>query len=93
MKLTENLLERRLQVSGMLLILGLLTEMVCLFLHAFVVSGVHQRRRSAAASRDLAVRAFRADYSACAAVDDTTELAAGLSKKHNAAPSTVIAPK
>ena len=30
-KLSENPLERRLQVSGMLLILGLLTEMVCLF--------------------------------------------------------------
>jgi hypothetical protein len=30
-KLSENPLERRLQVSGILLILGLLTEMVCLF--------------------------------------------------------------
>lgn len=31
MKLSESPLERRQQVSGMLLILGLLTEMVCLF--------------------------------------------------------------
>ena len=30
MKLSENPLERRLQVSGLLLILGLLTESVCL---------------------------------------------------------------
>ena len=30
MKLSENQLERRLQVSGILLILGLLTESLCL---------------------------------------------------------------
>lgn len=31
MKLSENPLERRLQAAGILLILGLLTELVCLF--------------------------------------------------------------
>ncbi|HXN51499.1 MAG TPA: hypothetical protein VN943_06140 [Candidatus Acidoferrum sp.] len=31
MKLSENPIERRLQISGILLILGLLTELVCLF--------------------------------------------------------------
>jgi len=30
-KLSENPIERRLQISGILLILGLLTELVCLF--------------------------------------------------------------